>query len=77
MSLTDLLSSDITVSSTLLCPTKYSVHTYSKGRMFTFHISTWRCPVMLCLRSTSVHIYFHFSVETLFETDECILARLT
>ena len=43
-----------TVSSTLLCPTKFCVHTYPKGLLFTFHISTCCGRIMLRLRSTSV-----------------------
>ena len=37
MSQNDLLTSHITVSSILLCPTNNCVHTYPKGLLFTFH----------------------------------------
>ena len=56
MSQNDLLFSHITVSSTLLCPTKYCVHIYPKGLLFTLHISMCCGRIMLRLRSTSAKI---------------------
>ena len=44
----------ITVSSTLLCLTKYCVHNYPKFHLFTFRMSTCCIGIMLRLRSTLV-----------------------
>ena len=59
-----------TVSNTLLCPTKYCVHTYLKGLLFTFHISMCCCSIMLCLQSTSVWKKEEYSTLTFFSPRE-------
>ena len=45
----------LTVSSTFLCPTKYCVHTYPKGLLFTCHIST--CGVSCCACEAPLFIF--------------------
>ena len=46
------------MSSTLLCLTKYCIHTYPNDLLFSFRISTCSSRIMLRLRSTSVIIVF-------------------
>ena len=64
MSQNDHLYSNITVSSTLLCPTKYSVHTYPKVHLFTFHMSTCCRCILLRLQSTWVCLCWKINKQT-------------